>query len=76
MMRRSVLSEFSAMMAKFSKTNRDAVLCAHNGKEFDYPYIARRMIINGLNIPAILDNSGKKPWEVKLLDTMDLVEIR
>jgi uncharacterized protein YprB with RNaseH-like and TPR domain len=60
------------MLSKFSKTNREAILCAHNGKEFDFPYIARRMIINGLIIPEILDNAGKKPWEVKLLDTMDL----
>ncbi|MGB8492636.1 MAG: ribonuclease H-like domain-containing protein, partial [Bacteroidales bacterium] len=47
-------------------------LCAHNGREFDYPYMARRMIINGMVIPEILDNAGKKPWEVKLLDTLDL----
>ncbi|MCX6326424.1 MAG: 3'-5' exonuclease [Bacteroidia bacterium] len=69
---KSVLSDFSAMLTKFSKTNKEALLCAHNGKEFDYPYIARRMIINGLIIPGILDNAGKKPWEIKLLDTMDL----
>ena len=69
---KALLSDFSAMLTKFCKTNREAILCAHNGKEFDYPYIARRMIINGLIIPEILDNSGKKPWEVKLLDTMDL----
>lgn len=68
----SILSDFSAMLSKFSKSKRDALLCAHNGKEFDYPYIARRMIINGLIIPGILDNAGKKPWEIKLLDTMDL----
>jgi 3'-5' exonuclease len=67
-----LLSEFSSMLSKFSKSNREALLCAHNGKEFDYPYIARRMIINGLIIPDILDNAGKKPWEIKLLDTMDL----
>ena len=67
-----LLSDFSAMLIKFCKTNREAILCAHNGKEFDYPYIARRMVINGLIIPDILDNSGKKPWEVKLLDTMEL----
>ncbi|MGQ9621652.1 MAG: ribonuclease H-like domain-containing protein, partial [Bacteroidales bacterium] len=48
------------------------LLCAHNGKEFDYPYLARRMIVNALPIPEILDNAGKKPWEVKLLDTMEL----
>jgi hypothetical protein len=47
-------------------------LCAHNGKEFDYPYIARRCLINGLNVPSLLDNSGKKPWEVSLIDTMEL----
>jgi 3'-5' exonuclease len=69
---KSVLSDFTAMLSKFSKTNREVILCAHNGKEFDYPYIARRMIINGLIIPAILDNAGKKPWDIKLIDTMDL----
>jgi len=67
-----LLSEFSDMLYKFCRTNKEALLCAHNGKEFDYPYIARRMIINGLIIPEILDNAGKKPWEIKLLDTMDL----
>jgi uncharacterized protein YprB with RNaseH-like and TPR domain len=67
-----ILNEFSAMLSKFCKPNREALLCAHNGKEFDYPYIARRMIINSLPIPDLLDNAGKKPWEVKLLDTMDL----
>jgi DNA polymerase elongation subunit (family B) len=69
---KSLLNEFSGMLLKFSKPGRDAVLCAHNGKEFDYPYIARRMIVNGLILPGILDNAGKKPWEIKLLDTMDL----
>jgi 3'-5' exonuclease len=69
---KTLLSEFSVMLSKFSKTNKESLLCAHNGKEFDFPYIARRMIVNGLIIPEILDNAGKKPWEVKLLDTMDL----
>jgi len=67
-----LLTEFSEMLSKFSKSHKEALLCAHNGKEFDFPYIARRMIINGLIIPEILDNAGKKPWEIKLLDTMDL----
>lgn len=66
-----ILSEFSTMLNKFTK-NRESLLCAHNGKEFDYPYIARRMVINGLIIPEILDNAGRKPWEIKLLDTLDL----
>jgi len=68
---RKILEEFSAVLLKFTKS-REAILCAHNGKEFDYPYIARRMIINSLRIPEILDNAGKKPWEVRLLDTMEL----
>ena len=69
---KSLLSEFSGMISKFSKSKRDAVLCAHNGREFDFPYIARRMIVNGLQIPGLLDNAGKKPWDIKLLDTRDL----
>ncbi|HNW57325.1 MAG TPA: 3'-5' exonuclease, partial [Bacteroidales bacterium] len=69
---KALLSDFSSMLTKFSGTHHEAVLCAHNGKEFDFPYISRRMIIDGLTIPGILDNAGKKPWEVKLLDTMDL----
>jgi 3'-5' exonuclease len=68
---KTILSEFSEMILKCSR-NREALLCAHNGKEFDYPYIARRMIINGIQIPGILNNAGKKPWEIKLLDTMEL----
>jgi len=53
-------------------TNRDHLLCAHNGKEFDFPYIARRALVNGITIPAILDMAGKKPWEVPHLDTLQL----
>lgn len=48
------------------------LLCAHNGKEFDFPYIARRMVINRLPIPNILNSVGKKPWEVQHIDTMEL----
>jgi uncharacterized protein YprB with RNaseH-like and TPR domain len=69
---KELLTEFASMLSKFCRSNKEAILCAHNGKEFDYPYIARRMIINNIPIPEILDNAGKKPWEVKLLDTMEL----
>ena len=47
-------------------------MCAHNGKEFDFPYIARRMLVNNLKLPAILNIAGKKPWEVNFIDTMEL----
>lgn len=48
------------------------LLCGHNGKEFDFPYIARRMIINSISLPHKLDLFGKKPWEIPHLDTMEL----
>jgi len=46
--------------------------CAHNGKEFDFPYLCRRLIINGIAIPKQLQISGKKPWEINHIDTMEL----
>ena len=66
-----LLSDFSKMLStKFnSKTH---LLCAHNGKEFDFPYIARRMLIHDVRLPEMLDIAGKKPWEISHLDTMEL----
>ncbi|MDX9812184.1 MAG: 3'-5' exonuclease [Bacteroidales bacterium] len=68
---KEILSDFSLMLNRFARS-RESQLCAHNGKEFDYPYLARRMVINRLVIPEMLNIAGKKPWEVKLLDTMEL----
>lgn len=48
------------------------ILCGHNAKEFDFPYICRRMLINGIELPETLNISGKKPWEIAHLDTMEL----
>lgn len=48
------------------------ILCGHNAKEFDFPYICRRMLINGIELPEILNIAGKKPWEISHLDTMEL----
>jgi hypothetical protein len=71
---KKLLLEFSSFLEKFIQHRKapNVQLCAHNGKEFDYPYIARRMLINKVIIPGILDNSGKKPWEVFLIDTLEL----
>lgn len=66
---KSLLEEFRGIL---SKMNSDVRLCAHNGKEFDFPYLSRRMLINGLSLPDALNLSGKKPWEVNHLDTMDM----
>jgi len=48
------------------------VLCAHNGKEFDFPFMCRRMLINGISLPEALQIQGKKPWEILHLDTLEL----
>ena len=66
-----LLEEFSALLNKHYNTAQH-LLCGHNSKEFDFPYIARRMLVNGLPIPQILNLQGKKPWEIQHLDTMDL----
>jgi uncharacterized protein YprB with RNaseH-like and TPR domain len=66
-----LLKEFADLLNHYFNS-RDNLLCAHNGKEFDYPYIARRMLINGISLPAIINMAGKKPWEIPHLDTMEL----
>jgi uncharacterized protein YprB with RNaseH-like and TPR domain len=68
---KKMLSDFADMLQKWSG-DADKFLCAHNGKEFDYPYLCRRMVINGVDIPEVLKISGRKPWEVRHLDTMEL----
>jgi uncharacterized protein YprB with RNaseH-like and TPR domain len=50
----------------------DYLLCAHNGKEFDFPFLARRMLVNRIKLPGLLDIAGRKPWEVQHLDTLQL----
>lgn len=47
-------------------------LCAHNGKEFDFPFLCRRMLLQCVPIPPVLNLAGKKPWEVPHLDTMEM----
>lgn len=55
-----------------SLDSSDYYLCGHNGKEFDFPYIARRMLIKGISLPKILDVQGAKQWETRFLDTMQM----
>lgn len=66
-----LLKEFKTLLdSHFNRPQH--LLCAHNGKEFDFPYIARRMLIHGISLPNKLDLFGKKPWEVPHLDTLEL----
>jgi uncharacterized protein YprB with RNaseH-like and TPR domain len=66
---RKVLTEFAEILEQHF---RQYLLCAHNGKEFDFPYLSRRMLINGVKLPASLNTSGAKPWEIPHLDTMEM----
>ncbi|MDM9629986.1 3'-5' exonuclease [Robiginitalea aurantiaca] len=68
---KTLLVEFSALLESHFG-GRQHLLCAHNGKEFDFPYLARRMIILGIELPQKLSMFGKKPWEIPHLDTMEL----
>ncbi|HMC01128.1 MAG TPA: 3'-5' exonuclease [Flavobacteriaceae bacterium] len=66
-----ILKDFkNLLISHFSQAKH--LLCAHNGKEFDFPYIARRMIIHNIELPYKLNLFGKKPWEVPHLDTLEL----
>jgi 3'-5' exonuclease len=65
----NILNDFKQLL---KQQPAGLLLCAHNGKEFDYPYLCRRMLINGINIPEQLQIAGKKPWEINHLDTMEL----
>ncbi|WP_375238570.1 3'-5' exonuclease [Aurantibacter sp.] len=66
-----ILKDFkSLLLSHFNSTKH--LLCAHNGKEFDFPFIARRMIIHNIELPYKLNLFGKKPWEVPHLDTLEL----
>lgn len=69
---KKILSDFAALLKFFEDKNKEIILCAHNGKEFDFPYISRRMLVNNLPLPTILQIAAKKPWEVQHLDTLDL----
>lgn len=66
-----ILFDFKNLLENFY-SKKQHVLCAHNGKEFDFPYIARRMIINKMELPEKLNLFGKKPWEVAHLDTLEM----
>ena len=68
-----LLQDFAALLTNHFGDPEKYFLCGHNIKEFDIPYLARRMIIHGIPLPAMLDIPGKKPWETRyLLDTMEM----
>ncbi|XOV92766.1 MAG: 3'-5' exonuclease [Bacteroidota bacterium] len=67
---KELLNDFKKVLLKFDQ--QELKLCAHNGKEFDFPYLCRRMLINDIRLPDVLDTGGKKPWEVNHVDTLEM----
>jgi len=66
----TLLSEFKGALEKM---DQDQIrFCAHNGKEFDYPYLSRRMLVQGIALPAVLNMAGQKTWEIPHLDTLEM----
>ena len=68
---KKILLDFNNLLANHFDGSQN-ILCGHNAKEFDFPFIARRMIINNVSIPNKLNLFGKKPWEIQHLDTLEL----
>lgn len=68
-----VLTKFKADLQHFETAqNGLARLCAHFGKGFDYPFLAKRMLINRIALPNSLDVAHLKPWEQMNLDTQEI----
>ena len=68
---KQLLKDFAGLLNKHFN-RKEHLLCAHNGKEFDFPFLCRRMLINGVKLPKTLNLAVKKPWEVQHIDTMEL----
>lgn len=68
---KQLLQDFADLLrTRYSRSEHR--LCAHNGKEFDFPFLGRRMLMHGIQLPSALDVAGKKPWETSFIDTMEL----
>lgn len=68
---KTLLEEFQQLIIQL-ESQKALILCAHNGKEFDFPYLCRRMLINGIALPGAFNIRGKKPWEITHIDTLEL----
>ena len=68
---KELLLQFCEVIEKGFRPNQVS-LCAHNGREFDFPYLCRRMLVNGIKLPEYLNISNKKPWEIRHYDTLEM----
>jgi hypothetical protein len=64
-----ILADFAGLLSQFSGSSKDFRLVGHAAKYFDYPFLSKRYVINGLDIPFMLDTAHLKPWESRNLCT-------
>jgi uncharacterized protein YprB with RNaseH-like and TPR domain len=69
---KALLEAFCTIVQQFEAQHKAFRFCGHNIKEFDIPYICRRLIINGIALPKCMDIAGLKPWQVSHADTLEL----
>jgi DNA polymerase elongation subunit (family B) len=67
---KALLEDFIQITDKFYQRNRQFEFAGHNIREFDIPYLCRRMLINRIPLPEYLQIHGAKPWEIRMLDTL------
>lgn len=67
-----LLNNFLSILERFNSANKEMKFCGHNIKEFDLPFLCRRLIINGIPLPPPLQLNNKKPWEIPHLDTLEM----
>lgn len=67
-----LLNDFCVLITRFIKNHPNMQFCGHNIKEFDIPFLCRRMVINGMQLPECMQLSGKKPWEINHIDTLEM----
>lgn len=67
-----LLNNFLSILQRFESKNKELLFCGHNIKEFDLPFLCRRMVINKIALPPLLQLSNKKPWEILHIDTLEL----
>lgn len=67
-----ILEEFSATINNLPANKKNWIFTGHNVKEFDIPFLCRRMLANNVSIPKRLNFQNMKPWETPILDTLHL----
>lgn len=69
---KSLLQSFLQITERLYKHNKNFIFTGHNIREFDIPYLCRRMLINNIQLPFYMHLHGAKPWEVRMIDTLQL----